>query len=77
MEAVVSRKLDLEETSPKVVRVLERTLTIPLDISMMSDESFYRRLALTDQITFNVRNSPIFLFGFMIIILTFTLDKPP
>jgi hypothetical protein len=64
MEAVVSRKLDLEETSPKVVRVLERTLTIPLDISMMSDESFYRRLALTDQITFNVRNSPIFFIWF-------------
>lgn len=64
IEAVVSGKSDLEETSLKVVRVLERTLTILLDISMMSDESFYHHLALTGQIAFNVRNSPIFLIWF-------------
>jgi hypothetical protein len=31
---------------------------------MMSDESFYHHLALTGQIAFNVRNSPIFLIWF-------------
>jgi hypothetical protein len=46
MEAVVNGKSDLEEISLEVVMVLERTFTIPLDISMMSDKSFHRHLAL-------------------------------
>ena len=64
MEVIVSGKSDLEETSLEVMRVLEKTLTILVDISMMSDESFHRHLALTGQIAFNVRNSLVFFIWF-------------
>ena len=43
------------KTSLEMVRTLERVFIIPLDISTMSDESFHRHLALTSQLTFNVR----------------------
>jgi hypothetical protein len=50
MKAVFEGKMGLE-----VVRTLKRVLTILSNISVMSDESFHRHLALTSQMNFNVR----------------------
>jgi hypothetical protein len=65
METIVGKRSSLRKAGLEVVRLLERILTIPSDILMMFDESYYHYLVLTNQITFNVRNflfSPFNLF---------------
>jgi len=46
-KVVVGRRLGLEETGFKVVRLLKRILAIPSDMLMMFDESYKLYLALT------------------------------
>jgi len=73
MKDMVGGKRGLIEVDFEVDRVLEKVLTILSDIFEMSDENFHHYLALTGEITFNVRNSPIsfcFWFGLMITIFT-------
>jgi len=56
VETIVGRRSSLGKASLEVVRLLERILTIPSNILMMFDESYYHYLVLTNQMTFNVRN---------------------
>jgi hypothetical protein len=48
MEAIVGGRSSLGEDDLKVVKLLERILSIPLDISMMSNKSYNNHLALND-----------------------------
>jgi len=73
MEAVVDEKLGLRENSLKVVRLLEKIITIPSHISMMSDESYNCHLTLIEQITFNVRNFLVFLLNLVLRLSFLTL----
>jgi hypothetical protein len=59
IKTIINGKLGLQETNLEVVRLLERIFIIPSDISMISDESYNRHLAITKQMTFNVRDFPI------------------
>jgi hypothetical protein len=56
MKVVVGGRSGLEKVGLKVVRMLKKILTIPSDISMMSNETYNHYLILTSQMTFNVRN---------------------
>jgi len=56
IEVVVGGRSGINEAKLKVVRLLERILTIPSNISMMFDETYNHHLALTSQMMFNVRN---------------------
>jgi len=56
MKVVVGGRSSLEKVGLKVVRMLKKILTIPLDISIMSNESYSHYLILTSQMAFNVRN---------------------
>lgn len=56
MKAIISGKFGLGETCLKVVKQLERVLTIPSDILQMFNESYYYHLALT------VRKSLFYIF---------------
>ena len=56
MKAIIGGRSGIKKASLNVVRLLERILTIPSDISMMSNKSYSHYLALTDQMDFNVRN---------------------
>jgi len=47
MKVVVGRRLGLEETGFKVVRLLKRIFAIPSDMLMMFDESYNLYLGLT------------------------------
>ena len=48
---------------------MKRILTIPSNILIMSDESYNHHLALTNQMTFNVKNLLVYLlFSFVTII---------
>uniref|UniRef100_B9IGR2 Uncharacterized protein n=1 Tax=Populus trichocarpa TaxID=3694 RepID=B9IGR2_POPTR len=54
MKVVVGGRSGLEKVGLKVVRMLKKILTIPSDISMMSNETYNHYLILTSQMTFNV-----------------------
>jgi hypothetical protein len=56
MEVVVGGRSSIEEADLKVMRLLEKILTILSVITMISDESYNYLLALIGQVTFNVRN---------------------
>lgn len=55
IKAMFGKRMGPKEASLEVVRTLEMVLTIPSDISTISNESFHFHLALTTQMTFNVR----------------------
>jgi hypothetical protein len=69
MKAIVSRKFDLDETCLKVVKQLERVLTIPSDILQMSNESYHCHLTLTIRKSFFYLLCPFFLTFFFYRIL--------
>lgn len=46
----------INEANFKVVRLLERILTIPSNISMMFDETYNHYLTLTGKMIFNIKN---------------------
>jgi len=56
IKAIIGGRSGIKKASLNVMRLLERILIIPSDISMMSNKSYSRYLALTDQMDFNVRN---------------------
>jgi len=56
MEVVVGGRSSIEEADLKVMRLLEKILTILSVITMISDESYNYLLALIGQVTSNVRN---------------------
>jgi hypothetical protein len=56
MEVVVGGRSSIEEADLKVMRLLEKILTILSVITMISDESYNYLLALIGQVTVNVRN---------------------
>jgi len=55
MKAIIGERSRNEEASLEVVKLLKRTSTIPLDITMMSDKSYDHYLDLNGQMAFNVR----------------------
>ena len=57
MKFIVGGILSLREIGLELVRAIKRILTIPSYIFVIFDKSFNRRLALTIQMNFNVRNS--------------------
>lgn len=65
IEAMFGKRMGPDEASLEVARTLKRVLTIPSDISAMSNESFHLHLALTTQMAFNVRKkiNPYFFFA--------------
>lgn len=56
IKAIIGGRSGIKKASLNVMRLLERILIIPSGISMMSNKSNSRYLALTDQMDFNVRN---------------------
>jgi hypothetical protein len=64
IKVVDGERSGFRENGFKVVRWLEKILTIPSHILMMSDESYSCHLTITEQMIFNVRNSLVFLFNF-------------
>ena len=65
IETIINRRSDLWKNGLEVVRLLDMILTIPSEMLMMSDESYYHHLVLMNQMTFNVNNflvSPFNLF---------------
>lgn len=54
MEAMIRGRMGLDKDNLKVVRTLKRVLTIPSDIFVMFDESFYQYLCLTSQMAFRL-----------------------
>ncbi|KAG6754272.1 hypothetical protein POTOM_042295 [Populus tomentosa] len=54
MESLVGGRTGLREAGLYTMSTMERVLTVPADISEMSNESFHRHLALVSQMAFNV-----------------------
>jgi hypothetical protein len=59
MKDTMRGKIGFIEADLEVDRVLEKVFTVPSDIFEMSDENFHHYLALTGEIIFNLRNSPV------------------
>jgi hypothetical protein len=67
MNVVGGGRLGIGKLGFKKVRILEMIPTILSDITMMSYESYNHHLALTGQMTFNVRNFLVLYFVMTII----------
>ena len=59
MKDTMRGKIGFIEADLEVDRVLEKVFTVPSDVFEMSDENFHHYLALTGEIIFNLRNSPV------------------
>ena len=55
IEAMVRKGMGLDKDNLEAVRTLKRVLTIPSDIFVMFDESFYQHLCLTSQMALRPR----------------------
>lgn len=56
MEAIISEKYDIRKAKIEVVRLLERILTIPSDITIIFNESYNHQWEFQPSFSFNWSN---------------------